>query len=97
MTLTAIALKMPVRLHPQNWPDSSLFRPKSDPFAVAEQVMEGKKGEAPKNVKVYNLAERRVIDRELTDKAKDFMTPPNSQPYATGKRKTSLLKSLSLP
>jgi arylsulfatase len=56
------------------WPDSSLFRPKSDPFAVAEQVMEGRKGEAPKNVKVYNLAERRVIDGELTDKAKDFMT-----------------------
>jgi arylsulfatase A-like enzyme len=55
------------------WPDSSIFRPNSDPFAVAEQVMQGKKGEAPTNVKVYNLAERRVIDRESTDKAKDFM------------------------
>jgi arylsulfatase A-like enzyme len=55
------------------WPDSSLFRPESDPFAVVEHVMEGTKGEAPKNVKVYNLAERRVIDRECTDKAKDFM------------------------
>lgn len=55
------------------WPDSPLFRPNSDPFAVAEHVMEGKKGEAPKNIKVYDLAERRVIDRELTDKAIDFM------------------------
>jgi arylsulfatase A-like enzyme len=56
------------------WPESSMFRPKSDPFAVAEQVMTGRKGEAPKNVKVYDLAERRVIDREITDKAKDFMS-----------------------
>jgi arylsulfatase A-like enzyme len=56
------------------WPDSRLFRPNSNPYAVAEQVMEGRKGEVPKDVKVYNLAERRVIDRELTDKAKDFMS-----------------------
>ena len=27
----------------------------SDPFAIAEQLMEGRKGEPPKNVKVYNL------------------------------------------
>jgi arylsulfatase A-like enzyme len=50
-----------------------MFRPTSDPFAVAEHVMEGRKGEAPKKIKVYDLAERRVIDRKLTDKAKDFM------------------------
>ena len=41
------------------WPDNPLFRPNSDPFAVAEHVMEGKKGEeVPRNVKVYDLAER---------------------------------------
>src|SRR5271155_1567182 len=56
------------------WPDSPMFRPNSDPFAAAEHVMEGKKGEAPRNLKVYNLAERRIIDREITDKAKDFMS-----------------------
>ena len=56
------------------WPDDSMFQPNSDPFAVAEHVMEGKKGEVPKNVKTYNLAERRVIDREFTDKAKDFIS-----------------------
>jgi arylsulfatase A-like enzyme len=55
------------------WPDNPMFRPTSDPFAVAEHVMEGRKGEAPKKIKVYDLAERRVIDRNLTDKAKDFM------------------------
>jgi arylsulfatase A-like enzyme len=63
------------------WADDPLFRPNSDPFAVAEHVMEGKKGEAPQNLKVYNLAERRIIDREITDKAKDFM----SRQVAAGK------------
>jgi arylsulfatase A-like enzyme len=56
------------------WPDNSQFRPTSDPYAHAEQVMEAKKGEVPTRLKVYNLAERRVIDRELTDKAKDFIS-----------------------
>src|SRR5277367_3653020 len=39
------------------WPDNPPFRPNADPFAVAEHVMEGKQGEAPRNLKVYNLAE----------------------------------------
>src|SRR5271170_3232909 len=56
------------------WPDNPLFRPVSNPFATAEHVMEGKKGEIPEKVKVYDLDVRRVIDRELTDKAKDFMS-----------------------
>jgi arylsulfatase A-like enzyme len=56
------------------WPENPQFRPKSNPYAHAEQVMESRKGEAPKNVKVYNLEERRIIDREATDKAKDFMS-----------------------
>jgi arylsulfatase A-like enzyme len=56
------------------WPGNSMFRPKSNPFVVPEHVMEGKKGEAPTHVKVYDLDVRPVIDRELTDKAKDFMS-----------------------
>jgi arylsulfatase A-like enzyme len=56
------------------WPENPQFRPQSNPYAHAEQVMEARKGEAPKNVKVYNLEERRIIDREATDKAKDFMS-----------------------
>jgi arylsulfatase A-like enzyme len=51
------------------WPDNPLFRPASNPFATAEHVMEGKKGEIPEKVKVYDLDVRRVIDREITDKA----------------------------
>lgn len=56
------------------WPGDALFRPKSDPFARPEHVMQGSKGAAPKNVKLYDLKERPLIDRELTDKAIDFMT-----------------------
>ncbi|MGC2494972.1 arylsulfatase [Candidatus Binatus sp.] len=55
------------------WPQSSRFRADSSPLAKFEHVMEGRKGEAPKNVKVYNLNERRMIDHELTDRAIDFM------------------------
>ncbi len=55
------------------WPNDPMFRPDSSPFAIAEQVMEGKRGAAPKDVKVYDLSERRVIDREITDKAIGFM------------------------
>jgi arylsulfatase len=35
--------------------------------------MEGHKGEAPKNVRIYNLEERRLIDTELTRRAIDFI------------------------
>jgi arylsulfatase A-like enzyme len=56
------------------WPGNSMFRPTSNPFAVPERVMEGKRGEVPRHVKVYDLEVRRVIDRELTDKAKDFIS-----------------------
>ena len=56
------------------WPGNALYRPDSDPFAAPEYVMEGIKGQVPRNLKTYDLAERRIIDRELTDKAKDFIT-----------------------
>ena len=36
-------------------------------------VMEGKKGSAPKKVRPYRLDYRPLIDRDLTDKAIDFM------------------------
>ena len=55
------------------WPQSSRFRSDSSPLAKFEYVMEGRKGEPPKNVKVYDLNERRTIDRELTEHAIDFM------------------------
>jgi arylsulfatase A-like enzyme len=55
------------------WPDNTMFDPTSHPFATPAYVMEGRKGEQPNNVKVYDTNERRLIDRELTDRAIDFM------------------------
>jgi arylsulfatase A-like enzyme len=56
------------------WPSSSMFRPDADPYATPQYVMESTKRQAPKKLKIFDLAERRIIDRELTDKAKDFIT-----------------------
>ena len=56
------------------WPGNSMYRPDSDPMAGPAYVMQSTKGQVPKKLKVYDLAQRRIIDRELTDKAKDFMT-----------------------
>ena len=55
------------------WPNSSLYRPDSNPYAGPEYVMEGTKGQEPRKLKIYDLAERREIDREATDKAKNFI------------------------
>lgn len=55
------------------WPDSSRFRGDSSPLARFENVMEGRKEETPKNIKVYDRKEREVIDREVTEHAIDFM------------------------
>jgi arylsulfatase A-like enzyme len=35
--------------------------------------MEAKKGQKPKEIKVYDSAQRLMMDREITDKAKDFI------------------------
>ena len=55
------------------WPDNPRFRPESNPFARPEYIMEGHRYEAPKNVTIYNIEERRLIDAKLTKRAIDFM------------------------
>ncbi len=55
------------------WPDSDLFRPGVDPQVKFEHVMEGRRGGKAKEVAVYDSAKRLIIDREITDKAKDYM------------------------
>ena len=55
------------------WPDNPRFRPESDPYARVEYLMEGRKGEAPEKVRVYNSEERLLIDTELTRRTIDFM------------------------
>ena len=49
------------------WPDTDLFRDDVHPQAKYEHVMESRRGETPRNVKVYDIAARRLIDRECTD------------------------------
>ena len=56
------------------WPAGSMYKPGSDPYAAPEYVMESTRGVLPKKLKVYDLVARRTIDREATDKAKDFIT-----------------------
>ena len=55
------------------WPDNDLFRQGVHPQAKFENVMEAKRGEEPREVAVYNSARRLTIDREVTDKAIDFI------------------------
>ena len=55
------------------WPDVTRFRPDSHPFAQAEHIMEGRKGEVPKKLKIYDTAARIQIDHDLTEKSIDFM------------------------
>jgi arylsulfatase len=55
------------------WPDDTRYRPDSHPFAAPEHIMEGRKGEEPRKLRVYNTEERIKIDHELTAKSIDFM------------------------
>ncbi len=42
-------------------------------YAVPEYVCDGKRGSTPKKVKIYDSSARLKIDRECTDRAKDFI------------------------
>jgi arylsulfatase len=55
------------------WPDNDLFREGVHPQAKFEPVMEAERGETPREVKVYDSAARLVIDREITDRAVDYI------------------------
>jgi arylsulfatase len=55
------------------WPDNTRYRPDSHPFAQPTYIMEAKKGEEPKKLRIFNLEERALIDQELTDRSIDFM------------------------
>lgn len=55
------------------WPDSSTFQPGSHAFAVPAHVLSSTRGQKPKQLEVYGREKRRLIDREVTDRAIDFM------------------------
>jgi arylsulfatase A-like enzyme len=52
------------------WPGSAGYSPSIMP---PEQIMEGRKGEASRDVKVYDLEQRRLIDAEITKRTIAFM------------------------
>jgi arylsulfatase A-like enzyme len=55
------------------WPDNPRYRPDSNHYAEPEYIMEGRKGEEPNRLRVYDLKERAAIDGELTNKSIEFM------------------------
>ncbi len=59
------------------WPDQPQFnavvKEGLSPYAVPEYVYDGRKGEKPKKVKIYDSTLRPEIDREITDRAKAFI------------------------
>ena len=55
------------------WPDNDLFRPGVHPMVKYEHVMEAERGQVPKELEVYDSARRLTIDRDITDRAIDFM------------------------
>jgi arylsulfatase len=52
------------------WPGAAGYSPSIMP---PEQIMEGRKGEKSRNVRVYDLEQRRSIDAEITRRSIDFM------------------------
>src|SRR3954454_17567201 len=52
------------------WPGSAGYSPSIMP---PEQIMEGRKGEKSRDVKIYDLGQRRLIDAEITRRTVDFM------------------------
>ena len=55
------------------WPDSDSFREDAHPDAVFTRVMSAKRGEKPSEHEVYDRNRRTTIDRDLTNKAIDFI------------------------
>ncbi len=56
------------------WPDNDMLRLEDNPGLEYEHVMESLRGEVPRKLRVYDLEARARIDREITDRAIDFMT-----------------------
>ncbi|MHC4559826.1 MAG: arylsulfatase [Planctomycetota bacterium] len=59
------------------WPDQPQFnevvKENLSPYAVPEYIYDGKRGQIPKKVKIYDSATRPEIDRECTDRVKTFI------------------------
>lgn len=56
------------------WPDSDQFKAGVHPKVKYTRVMTAKRGETPAEGAVYDRAKRAVFDREITDRAIEFIT-----------------------
>ena len=59
------------------WPEGDHFLEGSHPAAIPEHVYDGRKGQQPNKVKIYDPTARLEIDGEITERAKDFMRRSN--------------------
>lgn len=55
------------------WPDNDLYRPGTHPQVKFAHIMEASRGQAPREVEVYNSTNRRTIDGEITRRSVDFI------------------------
>jgi len=55
------------------WPENPRFREGAHPFVKYAYVMESRRGEDPKNVKLYDLKARAAMDGEITDRAITYL------------------------
>ncbi|MAZ89580.1 MAG: arylsulfatase [Cellvibrionaceae bacterium] len=55
------------------WPENDLFRPGVHPQVKFAHIMEAKKGQKPKQLEVYNSANRATIDGEITKRSVAFI------------------------
>ena len=55
------------------WVGNEFFQDGSHPAAIYEHVFEGRRGEDPEQIKVYDSEARLEIDGEITEKASDFI------------------------
>ena len=55
------------------WVGNDFFQEGSHPAAIYEHVFEGRKGEEPEQIKVYDSDARLEIDGEITERATDFI------------------------
>ena len=55
------------------WPDSSSFDPDSHPDLAYAHIMAASRNEEPKKLAIYDRSKRTTIDRDITDKAINFI------------------------
>lgn len=55
------------------WPENPRFRPGAHPFVKFAQIMESRKGEEPREHRLYNPEARAEIDGEITGRSIQFM------------------------